>query len=236
MKDKKEKGVRYYCIRASLVWGVAVIMVLCVGLAFFKDELYDRWLKSGGTVTSSPVELQSELKSKEKCLLCGNNNRSLMGYYRKMDTIGVISLNDWQILDFRLKDYDGEENEIPTNSGTSSFFGNTDEISYMGNSTPSMGMASIDVTLPDNHTVNTEFLQKNLCDECLDKVMDSLEYKKWKNERKEANPLCLVDFQTLEIYSLQDWHTGYWINNYWVEIEYEKNKIDIEVFTLLTRE
>lgn len=74
----------------------------------------------------------------------------------------------------------------------------------MGSSTPSIGMASIDVTLQDNYTANTEFLQENLCRECLDKMIDSLECKKWRNEKKEPIPLCLIDFKMLKIYSLQD--------------------------------
>lgn len=32
-----------------------------------------------------------------------------------------------------------------------------------------------------------------------------MEISKWKRENKEPIPLCLVDFETLEIYSLQDW-------------------------------
>lgn len=78
-------------------------MMVCVGLAFFRKELCDMWLKSGGWVTSSLTELQPELEDAEKCMLCGNNNRSLMGYYRKMDTMGIVSLNNWQILELRLK-------------------------------------------------------------------------------------------------------------------------------------
>ena len=29
-----------------------------------------------------------------------------MDYYRKFDTVGLISLNDWHVLDFQLKAYD----------------------------------------------------------------------------------------------------------------------------------
>ena len=62
--------------------------------------------------------------------------------------------------------------------------------------------------------------------------MESLVFFKWKNERKEAIPLCLVDFQTLEIYSLQDWQRGCLIRNYWVEIEPVGNEITVNAYTI----
>ena len=33
-----------------------------------------------------------------------------MEYYRKFDTIGLISLNDWYVIDFPLKNYDENGN------------------------------------------------------------------------------------------------------------------------------
>ena len=43
-------------------------------------------------------------------------------------------------------------------------------------------------------------------------------WKRWKN------------FETLEIYSLQDWHQGYRIRDYWVEIELDDDEIQIDVY------
>ena len=92
-------------------------------------------------------------------------------------------------------------------------------------------MASIEVTLPEKYSVDMEFLRENLCQEYLDKVLESMEISKWKREKKEPIPLCLVDFKTLEIYSLQDWHVGQTIRDYWVKMDYENRKIMISVFT-----
>ena len=77
-----------------------------------------------------------------------------------------------------------------------------------------------------------ETLEEHLCQTCLDKVLESLEFRKWKHEKKEAVPLCLVDFKTLEIYSLQDWHRGCLIRDYWVEIEPEGNKLTVEAYAI----
>ncbi|WP_251388595.1 hypothetical protein [Mediterraneibacter agrestimuris] len=70
---------------------------------------------------------------------------------------------------------------------------------------------------------------------CLDKVIDSLEISKWKYEKKQAIPLCLVDFETLEIYSLQDWHMGCSIRDYWVDMRYDEEKVEVRVYYLPIR-
>lgn len=63
-------------------------------------------------------------------------------------------------------------------------------------------------------------------------MLESLEFCKWKYEKKEAVPLCLVDFETLEIYSLQDWHQRCRIQHYWVEIESDGNEITVEAYSI----
>lgn len=83
-------------------------------------------------------------------------------------------------------------------------------------------MASIDVSLPEDYRPDTKMLQEHLCQICLDKITVSLETSKWKYEKKQAIPLCLVDFKTLEIYSLQDWHVGCSIRDYWVDLKYDE--------------
>lgn len=43
--------------------------------------------------------VKSTLDNKEECCLCGSNSRSLMGMYRGKDDLGIISLNNWYVLD-----------------------------------------------------------------------------------------------------------------------------------------
>lgn len=43
--------------------------------------------------------------------------------------------------------------------------------------------------------MKTETIRGHLCQKCLNKVLESLEFRKWKYEKKEAVPLCLVDFK-----------------------------------------
>ncbi len=92
--------------------------------------------------------IDSRLENADECYLCGNSSRSLMGYYRKFDTVGVIGLNEWYVLDLRLKEYDSDGNPINDSSGSSSSFGNTSGIDFHVNANPSrtMSRASIEST------------------------------------------------------------------------------------------
>lgn len=47
----------------------------------------------------------------------------------------------------------------------------------------------VDVTLPEDYELDTGALQKNLCQECLDKVAESLEYWKWEDEERSGSAL-----------------------------------------------
>ena len=80
--------------------------------------------------------------------------------------------------------------------------------------------------------MKTETIRGHLCQKCLNKVLESLEFRKWKYAQNEAGPLGLVDFTPVEIYSLQDWHRGWRRQNYWVEIEPDGNKITVEAYTI----
>ena len=230
MQEKGKK--KYYRIRAGLFWLMIGGFVLLLLGVYFKDELYEKWLRSGGMENVSYEGVQSALEDQGSCYLCGSSDYSLIDYYRKFDTIGLISLNDWYVLDFRLKCHDENGSEVNGEDGTSTSFGNTGEIIYSTESNFRGTMASIEVTFPEDYQMKTETIRGHLCQKCLNKVLESLEFRKWKYEKKEAVPLCLVDFKTLEIYSLQDWHRGCRIQNYWVEIEPDGNKITVEAYTI----
>lgn len=77
---------------------------------YFKDELYEKWLRSGGMENVGYEGVQSALEDQGSCYLCGSSDYSLIDYYRKFDTIGLISLNDWYVLDFHLKCHDENGN------------------------------------------------------------------------------------------------------------------------------
>lgn len=82
---------------------------------------------------------------------------------------------------------------------------------------------------------NKKTVQDNLCQKCLDKVTDTLEgYLDWGKE--EYLPFCLVDFETLDIYPMQEMNIAYFVRDYRVELEYEDSKIEVNVYYLPERE
>ncbi|MEG1145648.1 MAG: hypothetical protein RSE05_09820 [Clostridium sp.] len=235
--DKRK--VKYYRVRASVFW-IAVVGVVTLSVAFITGYRQEQCYKKEKVQNQEWIDitydnLVTKLADTTQCYLCGSGNRSLMGYYRKFDTIGLISLNDWYIVPFQLKDYDEYGQEIQGDGSNEICSGNTGGISYSSQGTVSRGMADIEVTLPENYALDTKFLQKNLCQECLDKVAASLEYSKWEGEKKSARPLCLVDFDTMEIYSVQDDCRAYFVRDYWVEIDGEGSEVGVEVYYLPKR-
>lgn len=212
----KEK--QYYEIRKRHLWIVIGVMLSIIVITYFRQDLFEIWQRKQGREDVIYEGIKSVLDDNGECYLCGNSERSLMGYYRKFDTIGLISLNDWYVVDFDLKKYDEQGNPV-SNEGSHTSLGvtNTGDVYISTSSTPSRGMASMDISLPEGYRPNIKMLQEHLCQKCFDKVTASLETSKWKYEKKQAIPLCLVDFETLEIYSLQDWHVGCSIRDYWVD-------------------
>ena len=66
--------------------------------------------------------------------------------------------------------------------------------------------------------MDMEFLQENLCQECLDNMLEVCRSASGYGKRKNRFPFVLVAFKSLEIYPLQDWYAGLAIRDYWVKI------------------
>lgn len=208
-----ESGSKYYRIKAKSLWiavGILVVVavVLLTGLRFYKSR---------GSVRAEYGSLESTLKEVAECCLCGENPRSLMGYYHRFDGVGVIGLNEWYVMDFRLQEYDDEGNASSQLSGLSMTSGTTQGVSFRVESTPSRGMSH--ATFSSEQEFNDTVIRENLCQPCLDKVTDTLVTYQ-KSSKEGFVPFVLVDYKTLDIYSLQKEHTGYFIGDYWVSLEY----------------
>lgn len=234
----KKRMSNYYPVRAEILWGGVFLIGILFTVVFgeiYKEKFYNGLELEHEQSESMEItydHLESDLDDITQCYLCGNSNESLISYYRKFGTVGLISLNDWYVLNFHLKAYDENGIEIKESSSNNSTWGRTKEVSYSSDGMTSRGMAWIDVTLPEKYKLDTKFLEKHLCSECLKKIAGSLEYWKNETEDKEAIPLALVDFDTLEIYSLQEYYHSYFIRDYYVEIDFKQNKVAVEVFYL----
>lgn len=232
-----EKG--YYKIRKSVFWActtVAIMLITALALRIMYLQGMDNVKAESERTETIYMEygnIKSKLENTEECYLCGNSNRSLMGYYRKFDTVGIIGLNEWYVLDLRLKEYDGFGNLIEDSSGTSDSFGNTSGMNYNVKATPSRGMASATIS-SSNGMFNKEEVQNNLCQECLDKVTDTLKGY-FEKGKEEYLPFCLVDFSTLNLYPVQKMDRAYSVGDYWIEMSYTDSEVEIDAYYLPER-
>lgn len=229
MRRKKEP--KYYRIRASVFWGVVIVVII---VCIYLGGEWNYVNNTSETVETDWVEygtIVSQLKNIEECYLCGNSNQSLMGYYRKFDTIGIIGLNEWHVLDLRLKEYDENGNEITQNEHSGTLFGNSQGVDYYINSMPSRGMATATFS-SDNGMFDETIICENLCQKCLDKVAETLETYCEVGTQEEYIPFCVVDFETLKLYPLQKQNRGYFVRDYWVDIEQKEEEIEVQVFYL----
>lgn len=235
---------KYIKIRKDILWKVCAILIIAILAGVLIFQIYSRIDKNESS-EYFPVEyvdvtyehLTSNLSDSSECFICGNHAMSLMPYYNKFDTIGIISLTEWYVIDLGLKEYDEVGKEMPDQGGTSMRNTNLETVKFNINSTPSRGMASAEITPADGYHLNTKELEKNLCAKCLPKVAEVLEHSYRKDEElKETIPLVLIDFETLEVYSMQDYYRGYFVRDYWVELDFIDNKIEVDAYYLPVRE
>ena len=229
----------YYQIRTELFWG----MILCI-LVLLTLEIYSSYQLSkhdmknvSGTENQIRIEVTyddwlSELEDASQCLLCRENALTEMTHKSGRDTIGLILLNSWTVLDFQLRNSETGETKEENDRDSGIHYGYTAGITWLFDSNPARGMANIRLTLPEHCQTDENFIIQNLCQTCLDKVTASMHFWKKEQEEKEAVPLCLLDFQTSEIYSAQDWYLGYFIRDYWVELDFEEKDISIKAYYL----
>lgn len=227
----KEKKVKYYSIRASVMWLGAILCV--VSIAYVTVMLLrGKNVFQLETVYAEYGSINSKLKEKEKCYLCGNSDESMMDYYRKFDTIGIIGLNQWHILDLRLKEYDSEGNFVEK-EGSSNDCGSMQGVEYSVSAIPSRGMSNTIIESTDG-MFNERVVEQHLCQECLDEVTGTLTRDVVKGQ-EEYFPFCLVDFETLELYPVQREKHSYFIRDYYVKVEQEGAKVFIQVYYLPER-
>lgn len=228
MDEKEFKIKDYYIIRKKALWAVIIAIAIVVTSIGYKIYTYTN--AESEYQESYKIEygsLKSELENIDECYLCGNSDHSMMGYYRKFDTIGVIGLNEWYVLDLRLKEYDEQGVKTEDSGSMSTVLGNSQGVNYHVEATPSRRMSS--ATISSEKDFDATVIKNHLCQGCLDKVTDTLKSYCYEGEEEVYYPFVLVDFETLEVYSLQHWHTGVSIRDYWVEMGYADDSGELKI-------
>lgn len=195
------------------------------------------------TVPEDPEEytlsIESEVPS-EECFICGDRRDSLMLYYGKRDSVGIIHWNDFSVSDTEVRAYDDEGNELLGQEGSSSHLNAFGEgygsVSIHG--MPNRGIADVTVYYEPDDAVDFDIIKKKLCQACLDQVVGFYVDQKNSGENSTLGTTgyCLVDFQTKKLYTLSDPYRGYFIRDYYVtydivgDSEGSGNRIEVLIF------
>lgn len=168
--------------------------------------------------------IKSHLQQTEECYMCGETNESMMSYYRQYDSIGLIALNEWYVLDSRL---------VAESDSNSLVRGKSESFSYEVDAMPNRKMSQMTVSSEENF--DSAVVREHLCQACLDQVTENMKVYLEKTGKESCLPFCIVDYQTLEIYPVQKTNHKYFVRDYWVETLYSENEIEIQVYYLPER-
>ena len=221
--------------RNRRVFGISVVCFIagmCVGgvLAGFKmQDIPAEGQESGKTwerQEQSPAD--STLDDPAECCLCGNHNRSLMSMFRGRDDLGVICVNDWYVMDMQIRNLDGMGG-----GGSGWTVGAEGACSFHTDRNPERGISEVTVEYGTNSIFDVKKVQNHLCQTCLDKLLEVMDSYGYEGEESGARDICLVDFQTLELYSLQEHYIAHYIRDYYVQVD-GRDEEELEVTGIYT--
>lgn len=170
------------------------------------------------------LSVVSAIKEKEECYICGDNEHSMMDYYRKSGMMGLVCLNTMDItnLDARMYSDDGTQVLEPEHDGGSMHNTYDDgKVKVNINGMEYRGIFKADITYGKDSKVDFEKTKGFLCQDCLDKVTAMYEdCMEWTDGEGRFPQICLIDFSTNELYSLASHQLGYSIRDFWVHIDH----------------
>ncbi len=217
------KRYRITMIIGSLMFLVGLAIGLCLPVMRASTLQIDSRESKQCQVIQEAVK--STLDNKEECCLCGSNSRSLMGMYRGKDDLGIISLNNWYVLDMGVgKDadgiVDGQNSSRITATGEDGCIFHVDQ-------NHARRISEVRIEFGEGNYFDVDKVRGYLCQTCLDKLLDVIDVDV---DSGCPTGLCMIDFQTQELYSLQNQYVTYYIRDYYVKIESGEDKIVTAVY------
>ncbi len=121
----------------------------------------------------------------------------------------------------RIRNHDDSGNLIGAQGHINTTGGGLGEGKHSYYCSPNSDRGISDVTIydGDEDVFDVAKVKDHLCQTCLDKVLGVMEVYAPENEPARPRDLCLVDFQTLELYSLQGDYSAYTVRDYYVQID-----------------
>ena len=118
-----------------------------------------------------------------------------MDYFRKFDDLGVICTNHWYVMDMHIRNHDEDGNLTGpqgnghmgyTGTGEGGCFFHTEQMS-------DYGISEVSVDYGEDSIFDVKKVQNHLCQECLDKLVESMEVFCEETQKPKPRDLVLVD-------------------------------------------
>ena len=235
-KILKQGKVSYYLVRIEIIWGMAFLLVVFViSLIFLYHSRCEYAEKEGKKVAYEykiQCSVESGLSDIAECYLCGKNRRSMIGHYRGNDDLGIICINQWYIVGLGIRGFEeqSDHNGVQESNRTSSFGTGEGGDFFRISQNFSRGISEIEIDYGENSIFDLNAVRDQLCQECLDQLLDVMDCYSLEGEEAQPRDLCLIDFQTMELYTLQEHNRSYYIRDYYVQIAMDDSRAEVDAF------
>lgn len=193
-----------------------------------QSDFKDRVLSESIEEKDYSIQVDSELKG--DCYICGDNENSLMPYFRKSGMIGLVCLNTMDISNLDTRAYSDDGTEVLEN-GTMGIMtsGHGDgECMFHISGMPGRGIFEASVTYDDGSGLDFDKAKQFLCQKCLDKVCEMYkEEMEWSDGNGRLPEVFIVDFATNELYAIGNHRVGFWIRDFWIRVDHKENEEEI---------
>lgn len=223
--------------------GAVLLLSVLISLCIYRGKMTDM---KAASETAEPIFEEAEFFEKkyrsgiesENCFVCGYLENSLIPYYAKRDSIGIIHWNSQWVSDTGVREYDDNGKELFGNESMSllaNSFGDGYGSVYIREMS-NRGISELSAYFSDTDCVDFEKLSGLLCQNCLDKVTEFYYDQKesGNNSHIGTTGFSLIDFQTRELYPLSDPCRGYMIRDYYIQYDIQENEaenyIDLTIF------
>lgn len=145
--------------------------------------------------------------------------------YQGEDDLGIISLNNWYVLDMGVgkaedETMSGQNSSRITATGEGGCIFHVDQ-------NHARRISEVRIEYDEENYFDVDKVRGYLCQTCLDKLIDVIDVC---GDSECPVALCMIDFQTQELYSLQEQYVTYYIRDYYVKIESDEEKIVTAVY------
>lgn len=193
-----------------------------------QSDFKDRVLSESIEEKDYSIQVDSELKG--DCYICGDNENSLMPYFRKSGMIGLVCLNTMDISNLDTRAYSDDGTEVLEN-GTmgimTSGHGDGERMFHISGM-PGRGIFEASVTYDDGSGLDFDKAKQFLCQKCLDKVCEMYkEEMEWSDGNGRLPEVFIVDFATNELYAIGNHRVGFWIRDFWIRVDHKENEEEI---------